>query len=331
MLRRRLLLRSRRPRRRAVGAGAALTPPALFSDRRRLDAHLQPAPTRRRRPDRDLRDADDAIGSSASAPATVGAGRRRATRRPTRTRSTAQERRDRGRPHPRRQQRRRVGQRGGQDPGDLRRRAGNDGLFGGGGRTRSTADGDDNIVARDGRAEAVNCGEGHDTAITDDPDIRVSCEEIEGDADSDGVRRPADCDDTNPLFRPGVTDIPDNGVDEDCNGVDAVNIDRDGDGSPRPQDCDDTNAGDPPGRARSDRQQGRRELRHLIEPFPPLTGSVSGTWARVGKRTENLTLVAKGFPKGTSITLRCIGPELPEGHEAQPRAQLAPGREPARR
>ena len=47
------------------------------------------------------------------------------------------------------------------------------------------------------------------------------------DADSDGVRRPADCDDTNPLFRPGVTDVFDNGIDENCDGVDAVNTDRD--------------------------------------------------------------------------------------------------------
>ena len=51
-------------------------------------------------------------------------------------------------------------------------------------------------------------------------------------------------------MRPGVADFPDNGIDEDCNGVDATNLDRDGDGSPRPQDCDDTNAGIRPGAER---------------------------------------------------------------------------------
>jgi hypothetical protein len=192
--------------------------------------------------------------------------------------------------------------------------AGNDALFGGGGQdTFNGGPGDDNIVARDGLAEAINCGEGNDTAITDDPDIRVSCEEIEGDADSDGVRRPADCDDTNPLFRPGVTDIFDNGIDEDCNGVDAVNTDRDGDGSPRPQDCDDSDKAIRPGAKEIIGNKVDENCDTRIEPLPPLTGSVTATWSRVGNRTENLTLVAKGFRKGTSITLRCIGPGCPKG------------------
>jgi Putative metal-binding motif len=191
---------------------------------------------------------------------------------------------------------------------------GNDGLFGGGGQdTFAGGTGNDNVVARDGVAESVNCGDGQDTAITDDADVRISCEEIEGDADSDGVRRPADCDDSNPALRPGVTDIFDNGIDEDCNGVDAVNADRDGDGSPRPQDCDDSNAAIRPGAREVIGNKVDENCDTRIEPFPPLTGSVTGTWVRTGNRTENLTLVAKGFRKGTSITLRCIGPSCPKG------------------
>ena len=184
---------------------------------------------------------------------------------------------------------------------------GNDGLFGGGGRDRFVGGiGDDNIVSRDAVAEDVDCGDGNDTAISDDGDARISCEEIEGDADADGVRRPADCDDTNPLVRPGVADITDNGADEDCNGVDATNLDRDGDGSPRPQDCDDTNAGIRPGAGEVIGNAVDENCDGNIEPFPPLTGSVSSTWTRVGERTRNLTLIAKGFPKGTRITLRCV-------------------------
>jgi hypothetical protein len=192
---------------------------------------------------------------------------------------------------------------------------GNDGLFGGGGIDEFIGGpGNDNIVARDGQAERVDCGDGLDTAITDDPDTRISCEEIEGDADSDGVRRPADCNDTNPAIRPGVIDVPDNGVDEDCSGTDAVNLDRDGDSSLRPQDCDDTNPRIKPGLREVIGNDIDENCDTVIAPFPPLSGSVSSTWTRVGKRTQNLTFVAKGFARGTRITLRCVrSPNCPRG------------------
>jgi len=50
-----------------------------------------------------------------------------------------------------------------------------------------------------------------------------------------------DCDDNNPNINPGVIDIPDNGIDEDCNGVDAMLVDNDGDGFFSDIDCDDNN------------------------------------------------------------------------------------------
>jgi hypothetical protein len=186
--------------------------------------------------------------------------------------------------------------------------SGNDGLFGGGGvDTFIGGSGDDNIIARDSRAEQVKCGSGNDTAITDDGDARDSCEEVEGDADGDGVRHPADCDDTNPGIHPGAVDVAENGVDEDCSGTDAVNTDRDFDGTPRPQDCDDTNAAIRPGAAEVIGNKIDENCDTLVESFPPLTGSVSGTWGRIGKRTRNLTLRAKGFPAGTRIELQCTG------------------------
>jgi hypothetical protein len=191
---------------------------------------------------------------------------------------------------------------------------GNDGLFGGGGLDIfDGGPGSDDIMARDARAEQVNCGDQNDTAITDDGDTRVSCEEIEGDADGDGVRRPADCDDTRPTIRPGVPDVPENGVDEDCSGVDAVNRDRDGDGAPRPQDCDDENAAIRPGAREVIGNAVDENCDTRVEPFPPLTGSVSSAWTKVGRRTRNLTLIARNFPAGTRISLRCRGPRCPAG------------------
>ena len=185
---------------------------------------------------------------------------------------------------------------------------GNDGLFGGGGvDTFDGGLGNDNIVSRDNKAEEVNCGSGHDTAISDDADTRLSCEEVQGDADLDGVRFPFDCDDTNPAIHPGAVDIPDDGIDQNCDGVDATNLDRDHDGFARPQDCDDTNAKIHPGAFEVIGNRVDENCDGLVAPFPPLTGSVSGTWTQVGHRTRNLTLVARGFPHGTVIALTCKG------------------------
>jgi hypothetical protein len=185
---------------------------------------------------------------------------------------------------------------------------GNDGLFGGGAvDSFDGGPGNDNVVARDGRSEQVECASGNDTAITDDADVRVSCEQVEGDADGDGVRRPADCDDTKPQIRPGVPDAPDDGVDQDCSGADATNLDRDADGFPVPQDCDDTNGAIRPG-AREKRGNAVDEnCDEQIVPFPPLAGSVANAWLVDVGGTRNVTLRAKGFPRGTRIRMRCSG------------------------
>ncbi len=49
-----------------------------------------------------------------------------------------------------------------------------------------------------------------------------------------------DCDDSNSLINPDAYEIPNNGVDEDCNGEDEI-VDQDGDGFNSNFDCDDTN------------------------------------------------------------------------------------------
>ena len=189
---------------------------------------------------------------------------------------------------------------------------GNDGLFGGGGADEFLGgDGNDNVVSRDGQAESVKCGSGLDTAISDDADARDSCEEIEGDADADGVRRPADCDDTNPAIRPGVTDTPDDRIDQDCSGADATNLDADGDGTPRPQDCDDANPAIRPGAREIAGNAVDENCDTSADAFLGLGGVLRNAWAPAGGRTVNTALTARDLPRGTRIDLRCSGSGCP--------------------
>ncbi len=65
-----------------------------------------------------------------------------------------------------------------------------------------------------------------------------------GDEDGDGSLNKDDCDDYNAAIHPGAVDIANNGIDEDCNGRDRVDLtilDADSDNYMADVDCDDSN------------------------------------------------------------------------------------------
>ncbi|GDX78309.1 hypothetical protein LBMAG42_01200 [Deltaproteobacteria bacterium] len=73
------------------------------------------------------------------------------------------------------------------------------------------------------------------------------------DLDGDGYLEQVDCNDADAAVNPGADDVPDDGVDQDCDGLDATATtdDADGDGYPDAVDCDDVNPAVNPGAADS--------------------------------------------------------------------------------
>ena len=132
---------------------------------------------------------------------------------------------------------------------------------------------------------------------------------LDPDVDNDGELASTDCDDRDPTRRHGIADAPDDGVDQNCDGADAVNLDRDGDGEARPGDCDDTNP---------DINHGARDIpgNKIDEdcadgpaPFPRLRSSVSSTWVFPPFRFTKLQVL--NAVAGSKVELRCKGGGCP--------------------
>jgi hypothetical protein len=192
--------------------------------------------------------------------------------------------------------------------------AGNDVITGGGGIDRVALDeGDDVANVRDGLGERITCYDGDDTATGDDIDAFSACEhlalsgELVRDLDRDGISKPDDCNDADPAIRPGAPDAPDDGVDQDCNGVDATVADRDGDGVPRPFDCDDANPNAAPGKKERFGNKVDEDCSGRADPLQSITTPVRARFiaAPGGARITRLQVVRPR--KGTRVQVRCKG------------------------
>ncbi len=179
--------------------------------------------------------------------------------------------------------------------------------------TYAAGEGDDVVVARDGNREQLDCGGGADRATGDLIDDLFECETVDvsaalvADLDGDGVRKPDDCNDANPTVRPGAPEIPDNSIDEDCNGADLVNLDRDRDGVPRPLDCDDANAGIRPGSREMRGNRADEDCSGLADPFARISSPVSFASTVLHRRTRFTRLTVRRVPRATRVELRCLG------------------------
>lgn len=196
---------------------------------------------------------------------------------------------------------------------------GADRLTGGGGVDAfSGGPGADTLSARDGLPESVDCGTQADSAEADTVDVPTGCEALSvssalvPDVDGDGVNKPTDCDDGNAAVRPGAGDIPDNGVDEDCSGADAVNLDRDGDGATRPNDCDDANPAIRPGAKDTPLNKIDEDCAGGDASFPTLLSGVLPAWDIKGSRFTLVSLrITQQFPSGLTVKILCKGERCP--------------------
>jgi hypothetical protein len=209
---------------------------------------------------------------------------------------------------------------GGAGSDDLEGGAGNDVLAGGpGGDTLNGLGGVDDyfgeagndiIEATDGRAERISCGADTDAVHNDFIDIIAECETgIDGDRDN--FSSAVDCNDANPSIFPGAKETFSNGIDEDCNGRDDVNLDVDGDGFARPADCNDN---DPKVRPNAREIRGNtvdENCDRVASPWMRLPAVVSNRWAVGPNFTLLRGLILHNLPRGARIVFSCNGSSCP--------------------
>ena len=130
------------------------------------------------------------------------------------------------------------------------------------------------------------------------------------DADKDGAASDVDCNDGDAAIRPGATDVPGDGIDQDCAGGDA-RVDADRDGVFRESDCNDADAAIRPGVLEIAGNAVDENCDSLIAPFPPLDVTVISLFKSFPAYTTVSDLSVRRAPVGTKAVVTCKAPKRP--------------------
>lgn len=132
------------------------------------------------------------------------------------------------------------------------------------------------------------------------------------DGDDDGVTLPQDCDDADPRRHAGAVDVPEDGVDQDCDGADALVLDRDGDGFARPDDCDDADPGIHRGVPEARGNAIDEDCDGAAQPFLRITSGIRNRWLVFARHTRVKRLTVRDAPVGAVARATCRGRGCPK-------------------
>ena len=155
------------------------------------------------------------------------------------------------------------------------------------------------VILTDPLNATVGDGEAIATVVDDDT--------VLPDRDADGFDDGQDCDDLAPAVHPGAPEVADNGIDENCDGIDTVNFDRDGDGYNRPQDCRD---GDPAIHPTAPDVPANGVDEDCVggdADYAVVSAGISYEWSFQGRKAWPRLLKVTRVLAGSTVTITCKG------------------------